>query len=67
MQKFRVEFYKFEIKSITALQEEVVYNDTFLERHVGDTIWAVINAENSEQAYEKALRFSNNLKSGMVA
>jgi hypothetical protein len=67
MQKFRVEFYKFEVRSISIIKEEVAYDDTFLERHVGDTIWAVINAENSAEAFEKALRFSNNLKSGMVA
>lgn len=67
MQKFRVEFYKFEVKSISIIEEDVAYDDTFLERHVGDTIWAVINAEDRAEAYEKALRFSGNLKSGMVA
>ncbi len=67
MQKFRIEFYKFEVRSITAIQEEVAYDDTFLERHVGDTIWAVIKAEDRAQAYEKAFRFSNNLKTGLVA
>jgi hypothetical protein len=67
MQKFRIEFYKFEVKSITPVLEEVAYDNTFLERHVGDTIWAVIKAESHIQAYEKALRFSNNLKTGMVA
>ena len=67
MQRFRIEFYKFEVRSITVVEEEVAYDDTFLERHVGDTIWAVIKAEDRTQAYQKALRFSNNLKTGMVA
>jgi hypothetical protein len=67
MQRFRIEFYKFEVRSITVVEEQVACDDTFLEQHVGDTIWAIIKAEDRIQAYQKALRFSNNLKTGMVA
>lgn len=67
MQKFRVEFYKFDVKSITPTYEEIAYDDTFLEKHEGDFIWAIICAENREQALEKAKKFSNNLKSGVEA
>jgi hypothetical protein len=67
MQRFRIEFYKFEVKSITLVEEDVARDDPFLERHVGDTIWAVIKTEDRTQAYQKALRFSNNLKTGIVA
>lgn len=67
MQKFRVEFYKFNVLSVTATNEDVSINDTFLEEHEGDTIKAIIYAENEEKAQQKAERFSNNLKIGMVA
>lgn len=67
MQKFRVEFFKFEVKSVIPTQEEVPSNDTFLEEHTGDIIWAIIHAENEEKAREKAEKLSHNLKTGMVS
>jgi len=67
MQKFRVEFYKFEVKSVNVTEEEIPSNDTFLEEQTGDTIWAIIHAENLDKAKEKAERLSHNLKTGMVS
>ena len=67
MQKFRVEFFQFEIKSIALTEEEVPSNDTFLEEHTGDTIWAIIHAEDENQAREKAERLSRNLRTGMIS
>lgn len=67
MQKFRVEFHRFEVKSVNPTQEEIPSNDTFLEEQTGDTIWAIIHAEDEEKAREKADRLSRNLKTGMVS
>ena len=67
MQKFRVEFFKFEVKSVAPTEAEVPSNDTFLEEHTGDIIWAIIHAENEEQAREKAEKLAQNLKTGTVS
>jgi hypothetical protein len=67
MQKFRVEFVKYEVKSITLTEEEVPTNDTFLEENTGDTIWAIIHAENEEDAKEKAERLARHLKTGSLS
>ena len=67
MQKFRVEFSKFEVKSVKQTEEEIPSNDTFLEERTGDTIWAIIHAEDEEKAREKAERLAQNLKTGMVS
>ena len=62
MGKYRVELQKFEIKSIQPTEQEIPSNDTILEDKVGDIMYVIINAENDEQAREKADRLANNLK-----
>ena len=54
MKKYRVEFLKYEIKSIAPTDQEIPSNDTFLEENTGDTIWAILHAENDAKAREKA-------------
>ena len=66
MQKFRVEFVKFEVKSVSPTTEEIPSNDTFLEEQTGDTIWAIIHAENEDKAREKAERLAGNLRTGII-
>jgi hypothetical protein len=67
MQKFRVEFVKFEVKSVSPTMEEIPSNDTFLEEQTGDTIWAIIHAESEDKAREKAERLASNLRTGIIA
>ena len=67
MKKYRVEFVKFEIKSIAPTEEEIPSNDTFLEEQTGDTIWAIIHAENETKAREKAGKLANSLKTGVIS
>jgi hypothetical protein len=62
MGKYRIEFDKNEIKSIHPTEQEIPNNDTFLEEHVGDTMWAIIHADSEEQARAKAERLSQNLR-----
>ena len=66
MKKYRVELFKFEVRSISPTEEEIPSNDTFLEEQTGDTIWAILHAENETQAREKALKLANNLKTGII-
>ena len=66
MKKFRVEFINFELKSVTPTEQEIPSNDTFLEERTGETIWAIIHAEDEDKAREKAERLALNLKTGMV-
>jgi hypothetical protein len=67
MQKFRVEFVKLEVKSVSPTMEEIPSNDTFLEEQTGDTIWAIIHAESEDKAREKAERLASNLRTGIIA
>jgi len=55
MKKYRVEFLKYEVKSIAPTEQEIPSNDTFLEENTGDTIWAILHAENDEKAEELAV------------
>ena len=64
MKKYRVEFINYKIKSIAPTEQEVPSNDTFLEEHTGDTIWAILHAENDEKAREKAEELSHSLQTG---
>jgi len=66
MKKYRVEFFRFEVKSLTPTEEEIPSNDTFLEEQPGDTIWAIIHAEDETKAREKAEKLANNLKTGLI-
>ena len=66
MQKYRVEFFRFEVKSISPTEEEIPSNDTFLEEQTGDTIWAIIHAEDEIKARKKAEKLANNLKTGVI-
>ena len=63
MNKYRIEFERNEIRSIKPTEQEVPSNDTILEEHTGDIMYAIIHAENDEQAREKAERLQENLKS----
>ncbi|HYJ63888.1 MAG TPA: hypothetical protein VEV62_09110 [Parafilimonas sp.] len=66
MQKFRVEIFKYEVKSVKPTEEEIPSNDTFLEEQTGDIIWAIIHAENEVQAREKAEKLAQHLKTGSL-
>ena len=67
MKKYRVELVKYEVQSVVPTEEEIPSNDTFLEERTGDTIWAIIHAENDENAREKAEKLAHNLKTGTVS
>lgn len=64
MKKYRVEFINYEIRSIASTEQEIPSNDTFLEERTGDTIWAILHAENDEEARKKAESLSHSLRSG---
>ncbi len=66
MQKFRVEIFKYEVKSVNLTEEEIPSNDTFLEEKTGDTIWAIIHAEDEAKAREKAEKLAQHLKTGSL-
>ena len=62
MGKYRVEFNRYEIKSIQPTEQEEPSNDTILEERVGDIMYVIMHADNDEQAREKAERLAANLK-----
>jgi hypothetical protein len=64
MNKYRVEFVNYQVKSIHPTEQEVPSNDTILEEHTGETIWAIIHADNDDLAREKAERLGYELKTG---
>jgi hypothetical protein len=64
MKKYRVEFINKVIKSIAPTEQEIPSNDTFLEERTGDTLWAILHAENDEQAQIKAKELAQSLKTG---
>ena len=64
MKKYRVEFLKYQVKSIAPTEQEIPSNDTFLEETTGDTIWAIIHAEDDGKAREKAEELAKALKTG---
>jgi hypothetical protein len=64
MKKYRVQFNNYEIKSIAPTEQEVPSNDTFLEERTGDTIWAILHAEDDEKAKEKAEELAHSLRTG---
>ncbi len=64
MKKYRVEFVRYQIKSITPTEQEVPTNDTFLEENTGDTIWAILHAEDDEKARKKAEQLAESLATG---
>lgn len=66
MQKFRVELVRYEVKSVAPTKEEIPSNDTFLEEQTGDTIWAIIHAEDEKAANEKAQKLAQHLKTGSL-
>lgn len=66
MKKFRVELIKYEVKSAKPTEEEIPTNDTFLEEQTGDTIWAIIHAEDEAKAKEKAEKLAHYLKAGLL-
>jgi hypothetical protein len=64
MKKYRVEFVNYEVRSISTTEQEIPSNDTFLEERTGDTIWAILHAENDEQARKKTKELSHSLQTG---
>lgn len=64
MKKYRVEYSNYEIKSIAPTDQEIPSNETFLEENTGDTIWAILHAENDEKARKKAEELSHSLQTG---
>ena len=64
MKKYRVQFINYEIRSIAPTEQEVPSNDTFLEERTGDTIWAILHAEDDEKAKQKAEELANSLRTG---
>ncbi len=64
MKRYRVEFYNYEIKSITPGDEDVSSVEPFAEENTGDTIWAVLHAEDDVKAREKAQELSHSLQNG---
>ena len=54
MAKYRVLFENKTMVSVDPTKEETPGNDTFLEEHTGDTIWAIIEADSDKAAREKA-------------
>jgi hypothetical protein len=66
MQKFRVELFKYKVKSVQPTEKEIPVNDTFLEEQTGDTIWAIIHAEDETKAREKAEKLAHELKTGSI-
>jgi hypothetical protein len=60
--KYRVEFDNKEIRSIQQTEQETPTNDTFLEERTGQTIWAIIEAQNDAEAQEKAKRLETELQ-----
>lgn len=47
-------------------EQEIPSNDTFLEEQTGDTIWAIIHAEDEKAAKEKAEKLAHHLKTGSL-
>jgi hypothetical protein len=66
MQKFRVELFKYKVISVKPTEKEIPVNDTFLEEQTGDTIWAIIHAEDETKAREKAEKLAHELKTGSI-
>jgi hypothetical protein len=66
MNKYRVLFENKVLKSVTATNEEIPENDTFLEETTGSTIWAIIEATSDEEAQEKAERLETELQTGQT-
>lgn len=64
MKKYRVQFVNYEIKSLAPTEQDIPSNETFLEERTGDTIWAILHAENDEQAKQKAKELSHSLRTG---
>jgi hypothetical protein len=62
MQKYRVEFKNLEIQSILPTEQDVPESDTILEEKTGETVYAIMHAENENEAREKAERLADNLR-----
>ena len=64
MAKFRVAFDNKEIKSIHPASDTTPAGDTIHEERTGETIYAIIDAENDSEAREKAQRLQTELQTG---
>ena len=64
MKKYRVQFINHEVKVVEPTEQEIPSNDTFLEQRTGDTIWAILHAEDDEHAKQKAQELARSLKTG---
>jgi hypothetical protein len=66
MAKYRALFEDKVLKSVSATNEETPANDTFLEETTGSTIWAIIEADSDDEAWEKAERLETELQTGQT-
>jgi hypothetical protein len=66
MKKFRIEFDNKQIRSIQQTEQTEPTNDTFLEESTGETIWAIVEAENETEAREKAQRLETELQTRLT-
>lgn len=64
MGKYRVEFENKEIRSIRPTSQNAPENDAFLEETTGEKLWAVIDANDDNEAQEKARRLATELRTG---
>lgn len=62
MAKYRVEFDNKEIKSIHPANQSTPESDTILEERIGETLFAIIDAADDNEAREKAERLQIELK-----
>ena len=64
MAKYRVEFENKNLKSVEPATQDHSQQENITEEHTGDTIYALIDAENDAEANEKAKRLEIELQTG---
>ncbi|HRO43653.1 MAG TPA: hypothetical protein PL009_12520 [Flavipsychrobacter sp.] len=64
MAKYRVEYDNKEIRSIAPASDPENMGNAILEERTGETIFAIIEAENDDEAQEKAQRLQTELQTG---
>jgi hypothetical protein len=64
MATYSVQLVNKEVVSVRRSGGEAYPTDTILEPTIGETIWATIEAENDEEAKEKAAKVARELQTG---
>lgn len=64
MAKYSVQLVNKKVVNVKRTEQEAVPADTILEPTTGETIWATIEAENDEEARQKAERVAEELQTG---